>query len=90
MFDNWDAKDTGLAMQGFGSLASAWGSYETDKQRNKLLKEQLDYEKSKDALANERLNMAQSELDDAFMDSDLFGKKKKKTTDSTVDTEQTV
>ena len=72
----WDSKDTALAIQGFGSLASAWGQYETDKKRNKLLQNQLNYEKEKDTLALAKMDAAQTNLDDAFSAS-LLKKKKK-------------
>ncbi len=72
----WDSKDTALAIQGFGSLASAWGQYETDKKKNKLLENQLNYEKEKDALALAKMDTAQGNLDDAFAQSPLKKKKK--------------
>lgn len=70
---NW-----GSAIQGIGSLAGAWGSYESAKKANKLQKEQFDYEKSKDALALTKINEHQKNVDDAFSDFTLDGKKKKK------------
>ena len=74
-------KDAALGLQGVGALASAWGQYETGKQRNKLLKEQLDYAKKQDALALNKQKQAQSNLEDAFSYSDLnLNKKKKKNT----------
>lgn len=72
----WDSKDTALTIQGVGSLASAWGQYKTDKKRNELLENQLNYEKEKDALATAKMDTAQNALDDAF--SDFLNKKKKK------------
>jgi hypothetical protein len=72
----WDSKDTAMTIQGFGSIASAWGQYETDKQKNKLAKEQLDYEKQKDLAMNTKMDLAQSNLDDAFSNSALNKKKK--------------
>ncbi|MBE0498570.1 MAG: hypothetical protein IBX43_04935 [Campylobacterales bacterium] len=80
----WDSKDTALSIQGIGTLASAWGKYETDKTRNKLLKEQLDYEKQKDSLANAKTDMAQKNYDDAFLPTPDMTKKKKKA-DGTLD-----
>lgn len=78
MFDNWDSKDTAMTIQGVGSLASAWGDYETNKKKNKLLQERLNYEKQKDTLANEKMALAQSNFDDAFANVDILAKKKKK------------
>ena len=75
----WDSKDTALTIQGVGSLASAWGQYETGKEKNKLLKSQLQYEKDKDKIANAKMDTAQSNLEDAWENSTL-NKKKKKTT----------
>lgn len=79
-FSGWDAKDWGTVMQGAGTLAGAWGQYESDKSRNKLIQDQLAYEKQKDALANSKLDKAQASLDDAFSSS-LLNPKKKKATD---------
>lgn len=79
-FSGWDANDWGTVMQGAGTLAGAWGQYESDKAKNKLIREQLDYEKQKDALANQKLDKAQSALDNAFENS-LLNPKKKKPTD---------
>jgi hypothetical protein len=74
----WDNKDTALALQGAGSLASAWGQYESNKKRNKILQQQLDYAKEQDALALAKQNKAQDNLDSAFSYSDLNPNKKKK------------
>lgn len=73
----WNSKDTALAIQGFGALAGAWGQYESDKTKNKLLNKQLDYENQKDLVATTKMDTAQSNLEDAFNNS-AFGKKKKK------------
>lgn len=79
----WDNKDTALTIQGLGSLASAWGQYETDKQRNKLIKEEMDYRKSLDTRALAKEDLAQANLDDAFASSDFnINKKKKKKYDA--------
>jgi len=90
----WNSKDTALAIQGLGSLASAWGQYETDTKRNKLIKEEMDYKKSLDARAFAKADNAQINLDDAFSNSDLNTKKKKKKYDASgaeiVDTATTV
>ena len=80
----WDSKDTALSIQGIGTIASAWGKYETDKTRNKLLKEQLDFEKARDVRANTRMDMAQKNYDDAFLPTPEMAKKKKKA-DGTLD-----
>jgi len=74
----WDNKDSALALQGIGSLASAWGQYKTSKKRNKLLQDQFNYAKKQDALALAKQNKAQDNLDDAFSYSDLNPNKKKK------------
>lgn len=73
----WDSKDTALAIQGVGALAGAWGQYESDKVRNRLLNEQFKYAQSQDAMAIEKQNLAQSNLEDAF-DASALNKKKKK------------
>ena len=87
----WDNKDTALALQGFGALVGAYGQYKTDKRRNKLLQEQFDYAKKQDALALAKQNKAQSNLEDAFSDSDLNPtKKKKKKTDPYLDSGSSV
>ena len=78
----WDSKDKALAIQGVGSLASAWGQYETGKTRNKLMQQQFDYQKSLDTKAFAKQDEAQKNLDDAFADSDFNIKKKKKKKDA--------
>lgn len=84
MFDNWTAGNTGQLLQGIGAVAGAWGSYESDKKRNKLLDKQFAYEQEKDANAQAKLDKAQLSLDSAF-DSSLFSgvNKKKKNADGT-------
>lgn len=80
------AADVGSIMQGAGALAGAWGNFEADKQRNKFLQEQMNYEKKKDQYAQGKLDKAQASLDDAFDNSVLNPNKKKKnpaTTDIT-------
>jgi len=77
----WDSKDTALTIQGIGGLAGAWGQYQTDKERNKLLKKQLTYEQEQNDIANQKQIQAQTNLDDAFSTSDLNTKKKKKKKD---------
>jgi len=74
----WDSKDTALSLQGFGSLADAYGQYENGKKRNKLLEQQFAYAKKQDALALAKQKKAQNNLDDAFTYSDLNPNKKKK------------
>lgn len=81
------AKDIGSIMQGTGTLAGAWGSYEADKKRNQLLQDQMNYEKQKDQYAQSKLDKAQTSLDDAFDNSVLNPNKKKKST--TTDTTNT-
>ncbi len=80
LFDNWDAKDTSLAISAVGNLASAWGQYKTDKERNKLLEKQFNYEVEKDKLANEKMAKAQENYDNAFDASLIIDPKKKKKT----------
>jgi hypothetical protein len=76
--------DYGTILQGIGALAGAWGSYESEKKRNKLLDEQFKYEKSKDANAQAKLDKAQTSLDNAFENSMLnTTNKKKKNADGT-------
>lgn len=84
MFDNWSAANTGSLLQGFGSIAGAWGNYQSEKERNKRLDQQFAYEQKKDANAAARLDKAQTSLDDAFNDS-VFNTaiKKKKNADGT-------
>lgn len=77
---NLNAKDVGSIMQGVGTLAGAWGSYESDKKRNQMLQDQMNYEKQKDQYAQGKLDKAQTSLDDAFDNSVLNPNKKKKST----------
>ena len=69
--------DWGSALNAAGAIAGAWGQYETGKEYNKIKKEQLAYEKQKDAAYQARIDEAQVNLDDAFGDSVLNTKKKK-------------
>jgi len=86
-----DLKDLGAGLQGIGAVAGAWGQYESEKKRNKLLQEQLDYAKKQDALSLAKENKAQKNLEDAFSYSDLNpNKKKKKKTDSYLDSGSSV
>jgi len=71
-------KDYALIINGIGSLAGAFGQYKTDKERNKLIKEELEYKKSLDTDAINKQNKAQKNLDDAFSESDFNIKNKKK------------
>lgn len=84
-FSGLDAKDVGSIIQGAGTLAGAWGSYESDKKRNQLLQDQMNYEKQKDQYAQVKLDKAQTSLDDAFDNSVLNPNKKKKSTTPTTD-----
>lgn len=74
--------DYGLAVQGIGALAGAWGEYETGKEANKLKKEQFEYEKAKDLAMNTKMDSAQLNLDNAF-GVPVSGEKKKKNPDGT-------
>ena len=74
----WTTRDTALTIGGVGSLASAWGQYKTDKERNKLIEKQMDYDKKQDDIAHAKDDKAQANLDDAFTNSDFNVKKKKK------------
>lgn len=67
----------GSVVKGVGSLASAWGAYEMGQNRTKLLKDQLNYEKSKDAFAMSQLDKRQNNIDDAFGVSEKKKKRKK-------------
>lgn len=58
--------DWGGLLQGVGSLAGAWGQYENGKETSKLKKQQLEYEMSKDTLANAKLDSQQKSWDDAW------------------------
>lgn len=84
MFDNWSTANTGSLLQGIGSIAGAWGNYESEKKRNKMLEKQFAYEQEKDSNAKAKLDKAQSSLDNAF-DNSLFADitKKKKNADGT-------
>lgn len=75
---NLNAKDVGSIVQGVGTVAGAWGSYEADKKRNQLLQDQMNYEKQKDQYAQSKLDKAQTSLDNAFDNSVLNPNKKKK------------
>ena len=56
----------GDVFQGVGSLAGAWGQYESSKDASSLKKKQLQYEMDKDALANAKLDAQQKSWDDAW------------------------
>jgi hypothetical protein len=58
--------DIGLGLEGIGTLAGAWGQYELGKAQNKLIKEQLNYQKQKDALALKKLAEREDAINDAF------------------------
>lgn len=58
----YNMSDVGLGLQGLGSLAGAWGAYEMGRQRNNLIKDQLNYQKQRDALLDAKLE----ERDDAI------------------------
>lgn len=58
--------DIGLGLEGIGTLAGAWGQYEIGKQQNKLIKDQLKYQKQKDALALEKLKKREDDINQAF------------------------
>jgi len=75
----WTNRDTELTLNGIGSLANAWGAYETGKERNKIAREALQYEKDQKAAADLRRETTQTGFDDAF--NDVFTKKKKKKKD---------
>jgi len=79
---DWTNRDTALTIQGVGTLAGAWGQYETNKERNKLAREELDYQKQKDLAATAKYNTAQKNLDNAFDASILNVNKKKKKYDA--------
>lgn len=65
-----------LWVSGVGALASAWGSYEVGKEQNKIEKDKLAYEKSKDSVTASKQAQAQAELDGAL--SSVYGSTKKK------------
>jgi len=75
-------KDLGTALSGIGSLAGAWGQYQNNKTQNKFLNKQFDYAVEKDKYAKDRMEEAQSAIDNAFGTLSL-DPKKKKNTDST-------
>lgn len=58
--------DIGSTLKGIGSLAGAWGNYESGKAQNKMLKEQFDYAKKRDALVLAKLDERQDVINDAF------------------------
>lgn len=58
--------DIGLGLEGIGTLAGAWGQYELGKAQNKLIKDQLKYQKDKDALALKKLAEREDAIDQAF------------------------
>ncbi|PID47326.1 MAG: hypothetical protein CR967_04625 [Proteobacteria bacterium] len=68
-------------LEGVGTLAKAWGSYEVGRRANKIAKEQLAFDKEQLAKQNERQNQAQAELEGAL--ESVYGtpKKKKKNND---------
>jgi len=66
----------GLIIQGVGALAGAYGSYKVGKESNRIAKEQLAYEKTKDTNVANRQAQAQAELDGAMYS--VYGTKKKK------------
>lgn len=86
----WDSKDTAMTISGLGSLASAWGSYETNKKRNDLLDKQLTQQQTMINDAKGKNTQTQSGFDDAFADSDFANMKKKKKTQDPLDTTDTL
>lgn len=74
---------TGLALQGLGAVAGAWGQYESGKKQAEIENKKLEYQMGRDALADGKAEQAQSNLENAFLNSDMTqNKKKKKTTDT--------
>lgn len=73
---NKEGTSAGLGglLGGIGALAGAWGKYSSNKKQNKLLSAQFDYEKQKDALANNRFVEDRAAINDAF---GIVPKKKK-------------
>jgi len=80
--DKWYERNAGAIVQGVGALAGAYGQYQTDTARNKMIDKQFNYQVAQDKLALSRYNKAQTNLDDAFADSSLNPKKKKKKKDT--------
>lgn len=76
----WDTIIGGLSngnlLKGIGSVAGAWGSYETGKRSNKIAKEQLEFDRKQQAKADAKLEAAQAELDSAL--NNIYGQPKKK------------
>ena len=79
MFDGFTKSDVGGLLGGVGALTGAWGTYTNNKKQTKLLTDQLNYEKQKDALANTRFTEDRAALKDAFATTP----KKKKNLDGT-------
>jgi hypothetical protein len=78
---NKDGGSAGIGglLSGIGSLAGAWGQYNSNKKQNEMIKAQFNYEKQKDALANARATEDRQALKDAF----ATPTKKKKNADGT-------
>jgi len=77
----WNSRDTSLAIQGLGSIAKAWGDYDTSKEKNKIAREALDYEKQQGINADIKTAQAQKNYDDAFAFVPMGVPKKKKKDD---------
>lgn len=65
-FSNITMGDVGLGLQGIGTIASAWGTYENMKARNKLIQDQINYQKAKDALVQKKLDDREKTIAEAF------------------------
>lgn len=81
--DSWyNSRGAGLAIQGIGALAGAWGQYENGVADRKQREKEFEYQKELDTKAFDKQDLAQSNLDDAFASSDFNLKKKKKKLDA--------
>ena len=79
------ASNNSELIKGVGTLASAWGAYETGKDANELLKKQLALSEASYNRGVAKEDLAQSNLDSAIESS--FGSTKKKKKDDTTTTD---
>lgn len=81
MFESIANVNWGDLLKGAGSLAGAWSTYKTGNEANKLTRENINYQKELNTKAEQKNDLAQSNLDSAIEDVYGSDKKKKKTTD---------
>lgn len=63
-------------LKGAGSILNAGVSLYNGRQANKLMKQQMDYQRQRDALADKKQSLTQSNLDSAI--ASVYGEDEKK------------